>query len=84
VYKLFEAFQSFEDLVFRLDERLSASPYKHSTAHVLHRLGLIDAPEPHPDCKDVRGADEGDRMAEAMRRPLRMAARLGIPNFKVD
>jgi hypothetical protein len=82
VYKLFEAFQSFEDLVFRLDERLSASPYKHSTAHVLHRLGLIDAPEPHPDCKDLRGADEGQRMAEAMRRPLRVAGRLGIPHFK--
>lgn len=81
VYKLFEAFQSFEDLVFRLDEKMSASAYKHSTAHVLHLLGLIDAPEPHPDCKDVRGGDEEQRMREAMRRPQRLATRLGIPNF---
>jgi hypothetical protein len=81
VYKLFEAFQSFEDLVFRLDERLSAAAYKHSTAHVLHQLGLISAPESHPDCKDVRGADEAARMEEAMRRPRRVAARLGIPGF---
>lgn len=78
VYKLFEAFQSFEDLVFRLDERMSASAYKHSTAHVLHLLGLIDAPEPHPDCKDVRGSDERERMIEAMRRPKRLAEKLGI------
>jgi hypothetical protein len=78
VYKLFEAIQSFEDLVFRLDETMSASAYKHSTAHVLHALGLIASPEPHPDCKDLRGPDEADRMAEAMRRPLRMTARLGI------
>jgi len=82
VYKLFEAFQSFEDLVFRLDERLSAAPYKHSTAHVLHHLGLIEAPESHPDCKYVRGADESLRMEEAMRRPLRVAKRLGIPGFE--
>jgi dihydrodipicolinate synthase/N-acetylneuraminate lyase len=81
VYKLFEAFQSLEDQVFRLDERLSASPYKHSTAHVLKHLGLIDAPEPHPDCKDLRGADEAQRMAEALRRPQRLAKRLGIPGF---
>jgi hypothetical protein len=81
VYKLFEAFQSFEDLVFRLDERQSAAAYKHSTAHVLHHLGLIDSPEPHPACKDLRGADEAQRMAEAMRRPLRVAQRLGIPGF---
>ena len=81
VYKLFEAFQSFEDLVFRLDERMSASPYKHSTAHVLHQLGIIDAPEPHPDCKDLRGPDEALRMQEAMRRPKRLAPRLGIPFF---
>jgi len=82
VYKLFEAFQSFEDLVFRLNEKMSAAPYKHSTAHVLHHLGLIDAPESHPDCRDLRGEDEALRMAEAMRRPLRMAARLGIPGFQ--
>lgn len=81
VYKLFEAFQSLEDQVFRLDERMSASPYKHSTAHVLKHLGLIDAPEPHPDCKDLRGADEAQRMAEALRRPQRLAKRLGIPGF---
>lgn len=81
VYKLFEGIQSFEDLVFRLDERMSASPYKHSTAHVLHALGLIAAPESHPRCKDLRGADEAQRMAEALRRPLRMAERLGIPLF---
>ncbi|HYF34081.1 MAG TPA: hypothetical protein VD994_02235 [Prosthecobacter sp.] len=83
VYKLFEAFQSFEDLVFRLDDRLSASPYKHSTAHVLHHLGLIEVPEAHPACKDLRGEDEGARMAEAMRRPLRIVNRLGIPNFEL-
>ncbi|SKA86020.1 hypothetical protein SAMN02745166_01236 [Prosthecobacter debontii] len=82
VYKLFEAFQSFEDLVFRLDEKMSAAPYKHSTAHVLHHLGLIEAPESHPDCRDVRGADEALRMEEAMRRPLRVAKRLGIPYFE--
>lgn len=81
VYKLFEAFQSFEDLVFRLDEKMSAAAYKHSTAHVLHQLGLIEAPESHPTCKDVRGADEAARMEEAMRRPRRVAKRLGIPNF---
>ncbi|GEP41739.1 hypothetical protein [Brevifollis gellanilyticus] len=82
VYKLFEAFQSFEDLVFRMDDRMSASPYKHSTAHVLHHLGLIDAPESHPNCKDLRGSDEALRMEEAMRRPLRVAKRLGIPGFE--
>jgi dihydrodipicolinate synthase/N-acetylneuraminate lyase len=81
VYKLFEAFQSLEDQVFRLDERMSASPYKHSTAHVLRHLGLIDAPEAHPQCKDLRGAYEAQRMAEALRRPQRLAKRLGIPGF---
>lgn len=78
VYKLFEAIQSFEDLVFRLDEKMSASAYKHSTAHVLHALGLIASPESHPACKDLRGSDEGARMSEAIRRPLRMAERLGF------
>lgn len=82
VYKLFEAFQSFEDLVFRLDDKLSAAAYKHSTAHVLHAQGLIATAEPHPNCKDVRGADEAQRMAEAMRRPLRIAKRLGIPGYR--
>jgi hypothetical protein len=81
VYKLFEAFQSFEDLVFRLNDKLSAAPYKHSTAHVLHQLGLIDSPESHPDCRDLRGDDEAVRMEEAMRRPLRMTERLDIPGF---
>ena len=84
VYKLFEAFQSLEDQVFRLDERLSAAAYKHSTAHVLHTLGLIEAPEPHPQCKDLRGADEAARMGEALRRPLRMARRLGIKGMTND
>jgi hypothetical protein len=82
VYKLFEAFQSFEDLVFRLDEKMSAAAYKHSTAHVLAHLGLVAAPESHPDCKDLRGEDEALRMEEAMRRPLRVAQRLGIPYFE--
>ncbi|MFZ4766793.1 MAG: hypothetical protein ACOYMN_17720 [Roseimicrobium sp.] len=81
VYKLFEAIQSLEDLVFRLDDRMSASAYKHSTAHVLQALGLIAAPEAHPACRDLRGEDEDLRMAEALRRPLRMAQRLGIPLF---
>lgn len=79
VYKVFEAFQSLEDQVFRLDERMSASAYKHSTAHVLHDLGIIASPEAHPACKDLRGADEAARMVEALRRPLRLAARLDVP-----
>ncbi|MCE9518863.1 MAG: hypothetical protein K8R87_04785 [Verrucomicrobia bacterium] len=79
VYKIFEALQSLEDQVFRLDASMSASAYKHSTAHVLHELGLITAPETHPACRDRRAADEAARMVEAMRRPKRMAERLGIP-----
>jgi hypothetical protein len=79
VYKLFEALQSLEDQVFRLDERMSASPYKHSTAHILQQLGITQTAEPHPACKDLRGADEATRMAEALRRPQRLAQRLGIP-----
>lgn len=79
VYKLFEAFQSLEDQVFRLDERMSAAAYKHSTAHVLHELGIIASPEAHPACKDLRGDDEAKRMAEALRRPIRVAERLDIP-----
>jgi len=79
VYKLFEAFQSLEDQVFRLDAKMSASAYKHSTAHVLHGLGIIASPEAHPACKDLRGADEAARMAEALRRPQRVAQRMGIP-----
>ena len=78
VYKVFEAFQSLEDQVFRLDGRMSASAYKHSTAHVLHALGIIASPEAHPDCTDLRGPDEAARMAEALRRPQRIAERLNI------
>jgi hypothetical protein len=78
VYKVFEAFQSLEDQVFRLDANMSAAAYKHSTAHVLHNLGIIAAPEAHPACKDLRGADEASRMIEALRRPKRVAHRLGI------
>jgi dihydrodipicolinate synthase/N-acetylneuraminate lyase len=79
VYKVFEALQSLEDQVFRLDEKMSAAAYKHSTAHVLHLLGLIESPEPHPACRDLRGSDEALRMEEALRRPRRMAEKLGIP-----
>jgi dihydrodipicolinate synthase/N-acetylneuraminate lyase len=82
VYKLFEAFQSLEDQVFRLDGRMSASAYKHSTAHVLHSLGLIASPESHPACKDLRGADEAARMDEALRRARRMAEKLGIVGYR--
>jgi dihydrodipicolinate synthase/N-acetylneuraminate lyase len=79
VYKVFEAFQSLEDQVFRLDENMSAAAYKHSTAHVLHALGIIASPEAHPACKELRGPDEAARMTEALRRPQRVAERLGIP-----
>ena len=78
VYKVFEALQSLGDQVFRLDASLSAAAYKHSTAHVLHRLGLIASPETHPACKDQRGEDEGKRMEEALRRSERMVQKLGI------
>lgn len=81
VYKLLEAMQSLEDQVFRLDERNSASTYKHSTAHVLAELGILDSPETHPKCTDKRGADEPVRMREALRRPRRMAEKLGIPGL---
>lgn len=81
VYKLFEAFQSMEDQVFRLDANGSAAAYKHSTAHALKHLGVIAAPEPHPACKDLRGHDEANRMLEALVRPKRIAGRLGIPGF---
>ena len=79
VYKLFEAFQSLEDQVFRLDAKGSAAAYKHSTAHLLHQLGVIASPEPHPACQDVRGPDETARMAEAMVRTRRISERLNIP-----
>jgi hypothetical protein len=83
VYKLFEALQSLEDTVFRLDAKGSAAAYKHSTAHTLHLLGLLESPEAHPACKDLRGADESGRMKEALERPLRMARALGIPGFRL-
>lgn len=57
---------------------VSASAYKHSTAHVLHNLGVTAGPEAHSACKDLSGADEASRMAEALRRPKRLAERLGI------
>lgn len=78
VYKLFEAIQSLENAVFRLDATGSASAYKHSTAHVLHEFGLIRSPEAHPACRDLRGPDEAARMQEALRRARRMAAKLGV------
>lgn len=83
VYKLFEAFQSLEDAVFRLDETGSAAAYKHSTAYVLQLLGIIGSSEIHPDCHDRRTEDEGARMKEALQRPLRVAERLGIENFSL-
>jgi hypothetical protein len=82
VYKLFEAFQSLEDQVFRLDAKGSAAAYKHSTAHLLHELGIIATPEAHPQCKDLRGTDEAERMREAMLRATRIAERMDIPGFK--
>jgi dihydrodipicolinate synthase/N-acetylneuraminate lyase len=83
VYKLFEAIQSFEDQVFRLDEKGSAAAYKHSTAHVLRLLGLIDSAETHPNCADRRPEGEEARMREAMVRPARVARRLGIAGWPV-
>ena len=83
VYKLFEAIQSFEDVIFRFDRRGSAAAYKHSTAHALHLLGLLASPETHPECPDVRDQDEPARIREAMERPLRVAQALGIPGFKI-
>ncbi|MEX2578461.1 MAG: dihydrodipicolinate synthase family protein [Verrucomicrobiales bacterium] len=83
VYKLFEAFQSLEDAVFRLDENSSAAAYKHSTAHVLKLLGLIESPDVHPDCTDLRPDGEERRMREALVRPLRVAERLGIEAFSL-
>ncbi len=81
VYKLFEAIQSLEDAVFRLDAKGSAAAYKHSTAVILKLLGLIDSSDIHPDCEDRRLGDEEARMREALIRPLRIAERLGIVNF---
>lgn len=84
VYKLFEAFQSLEDAVFRLNDQGSAAAYKHSTAACLKLMGLIASDEVHPDCKDRRGGDELERMREALRRPLKAAKMLGIPGFEVE
>lgn len=81
VYKLFEAFQSLEDAVFRLDASGSAAAYKHSTAVILRLLGILTSDEIHPDCQDLRPSDETDRMREALIRPLRIAERLSIPNY---
>ena len=78
VYKVFEALQSLEDQVFRPDAGMSAAAYKHSTAHVLHRLGLIRSPEPHPACRDLRDGNESLRMEEALRRAVRMMQKLGL------
>ncbi|MDB6169127.1 MAG: hypothetical protein JWM88_1991 [Verrucomicrobia bacterium] len=83
VYKLFEAIQSFEDVIFRLDDRGSAAAYKHSTAHALHLLGLLASPETHPRCRDRRGPDEPARIREALERPLRMARALAIHGFQL-
>jgi hypothetical protein len=83
VYKLFEAIQSLEDLVFRLDAKGSAAAYKHSTAHLLKLLGVIQKADPHPACRDLRDAWEADRMREALIRPLRIARRLGIPGLAI-
>ena len=73
-------FQSLEDQVFRLDAKGSAAAYKHSTAHLLHQLGVIASPEAHPACKDIRGPDEAARMTEAMIRTRRISERLDIPH----
>jgi hypothetical protein len=81
VYKLFEAIQSMEDQVFRLDHHGSAAAYKHSTAHVLHELGIIASPESHPHCKDLRDANESAIMKQALIRSQRIVNRLGIPHF---
>jgi len=81
VYKLFEAFQSLEDLVFRLDNKGSAAGYKHSTAEILQMLGVIDSAEIHPACPDLRSGDERSRMQEALIRPIRIADRMNIPFY---
>jgi hypothetical protein len=81
VYKLFEAFQSLEDSVFRLDTKGSAAGYKHSTAEILKLLGIIEEGTIHPDCPDLRSGDEAERMKEALIRPMRMAQRMKIPYY---
>ncbi|MBT5716000.1 MAG: hypothetical protein HOI70_03720 [Opitutae bacterium] len=81
VYKLFEAFQSLEDSVFRLDDKGSAAGYKHSTAEILQMLGVIDSAEIHPDCPDLRPGNEQALMKEALIRPIRIADRMNIPFY---
>ena len=81
VYKLFEAFQSLEDAVFRLDEKGSAAGYKHSTAEILKMIGVIEYAEIHPDCPDIRAGNEAMKMREALIRPMRMAGRMNIPHY---
>lgn len=81
VYKLFEAIQSLEDSVFRLDDKGSAAGYKHSTAEILQMLGVIDSAEIHPECPDLRAGNERARMQEALIRPLRIAERMNIPFY---
>ena len=81
IYKLFEAIQSLEDSVFRLDDKGSAAGYKHSTAEILQMLGVIDSAEIHPECPDLRAGNERARMQEALIRPLRVAERMNIPFY---
>lgn len=81
IYKLFEAIQSLEDSVFRLDDKGSAAGYKHSTAEILQMLGVIDSAEIHPECPDLRARNERARMQEALIRPLRIAERMNIPFY---
>ena len=81
IYKLFEAIQSLEDSVFRLDDKGSAAGYKHSTAEILQMLGMIDSAEIHPECPDLRAGNERARMQEALIRPLRVAERMNIPFY---
>jgi len=82
VYKLFEALQSLEDSVFRLDDKGSAAGYKHSTAEILKMLDIIDSAEIHPACPDLRSGDEQARMREALIRPMRIANRMEIPHYQ--
>jgi hypothetical protein len=84
VYKLFEAIQSLEDQVFRFDTTGSVAAYKHSTAHVLNLMRIIQSTETHPDCNDHRDSNEPHAMQQAMIRPQRMAKMLDIPYFGVS
>ena len=83
VYKLFEAFQSLEDSVFRMDENGNAAGYKHSTAEILKLLGIVESAEIHPLCSDLRNGDESLRMREALFRPMRIAERMNIPYYSI-